>query len=415
MSANNVALIGSKGAGKSTTLLETYYLAVSKGIKAIYMDLTCERDSCYDYHSGEGLGFYFFVDNAQLLRRKQMTGISGMLSQGKVCLAFSSSFVDRGNAQLNCPVETVHTYRFVPFTDEEINQYICNNCPGRSYIGKTTLPIVVKECLVGEQSYDDVVSSMVEHVFIRLCTSFGQELSAIFKYLYSFLHIGNKLNTSSISKLIKCGLVYKKADGNYELVFERKHVHLTLCSTARAQHDLFMKFNIGGAEELQFSECCHRGQISAVCRGRCFTINGKSRKQSTLTINCNEFLEQDCIGDVVTVSLSAATCCVIKLAKNHPAIDFIIYESKGPVRTKVLYFIQVSASRYQDRTKKLSAVTDFNSDLSGSPYKYYKDMFGVTTAEVYYIYSSPTAIPVNDSFSTSRKDKDCVYFHQLEW
>ncbi len=62
--------------------------------------------------------------------------------------------------------------------------------------------------------------------------------------------------------------------------------------------------------------------------------------------------------------------------RNHPAIDFIIYGSTGPVGTRVLYFIQVSSSSYQNRNKKLSAVTDLSRDLGNeSPYKYYEVCF----------------------------------------
>ena len=408
------SFLGCKGAGKSTTLVETYYLARSKGMNAIYMDLACEQDS--DYHNCTGVGVYFFVDNAQLLRRKEMIAITAMLRQGNTCLAFSSTVFkissalqDRGDSTFNCPVQTLKCYEFVPFTDLEVQNYIDSNCPGETYSGKTTLPVVVKTCLLGGRTYDYVMGRMLNHMFVKLFGStVGDDEATLLKLIYTFLHIGNQMSRMSRLKLVSIGLLFDKADDNSELVFERKYIHEKLC-----QHAHFMKFDIGGAEELQFSDCCHRGQITAVCRGNCYTITGKTPQKSTLTITCTEFLVQNHIHERVTVS-SGPTCCLIKLAINHPAIDFIIYESKGPVGTRVLYFIQVSASNYQNRVKKLSAVTDLSSELGNeSPYKYYRAMFKVNSAEVFYIYSSPTPVPLTAAFSTDKRDKNRVYFHQL--
>ena len=371
-----------------------------------------EQDS--NYCNCSGVGVYFFVDNAQLLRRNRMIAIAPMVRQGNACLAFSSTLLkisslaieNRGNSRLNCPVETFKCYDFVPFTDLEVQNYIRSNCPGKTYSEKTTLPVVVKTCLLGGRTYDAVMAEMLTHMFIRLFGgTIGDEEAKILKSLYSFLHMGNQMSRMSRYDLISCGFLFDKADGNSELVFERKYIYNKLCQTA-----LFMKFDIGGAEEVQFSDCCHRGQITAVCRGNCYTITGKTPKKSTLTITCTEFLQQNHIHDRVTVS-SGPTCCLIKLAINHPAIDFIIYESKGPVGTRVLYFIQVSASNYQNRTKKLSAVTDLSSELGNeSPYKYYRAMFQVNSAD-----SSPTPVPLNAAFSTDKRDKNSVYFHQLEY
>lgn len=110
--------------------------------------------------------------------------------------------------------------------------------------------------------------------------------------------------------------------------------------------------------------------------------------------------------------MTSPSCCLIKLAQNHPGIDFIIYEDKGPVSTKVLYFIQVSSQQYQNRTKKLKAVSEPSSTLGEmSPYVYYRNAFGMgLSAEVFYIYSSPVQVPINDKFSTSKKDQNSVYF-----
>ena len=93
----------------------------------------------------------------------------------------------------------------------------------------------------------------------------------------------------SRNNLISSGLLFHKADGNCELVYERKYIVGKLYETAKAHHALFSKFDIGGADELQFSDCCHRGQISAVCRGDCFTITGKTKKSLFLLLPALNF------------------------------------------------------------------------------------------------------------------------------
>lgn len=77
---------------------------------------------------------------------------------------------------------------------------------------------------------------------------------------------------------------------------------------------------------------------------------------------------------------------LIKLARSHPAIDFIIYGSEGPVSTRTLYSVQVSSSPYQSRPKdkKLSAVENVYDTVSNvSIYNYYHSMFGFRGTSVF--------------------------------
>ena len=204
-----------------------------------------------------------------------------------------------------------------------------------------------------------------------------------------------------------------KPSGGYELVYERSFVYSQLCETAKNNRALFSKYDLGGAEELQFSDCCQRGTITAKCLGTCYTIKGRSVKPSTLQITCANFCEQGTIGGPIAVP-NEPTCCLIKLAPRHPAIDFIIYKSDGGVQTRVVYFIQVSSSTYQHRQKKFGSVTEPYSDLEDkSPYEFYKKMFNMTSSEVYYIYSTPSPLPSNADFTRCKADKNRVYFHQL--
>ena len=76
----------------------------------------------------------------------------------------------------------------------------------------------------------------------------------------------------------------------------------------------------------------------------------------------------------VLVNLHIQTCVLIKLARSHPSIDFIIYQSDGPIHTRRPYFVQVSSSPYQSRPKekKISAVENKFGVLSDvSVYSHY--------------------------------------------
>ena len=223
------------------------------------------------------------------------------------------------------------------------------------------------------------------------------------------------MDEHAIHYLKVSGLLFKNADNCHKLVHERRFVFSMLCEESKANRHLFSKHNIGGAEELYFSDCFRRGTINAVCRGSGCTIKGRTQKPRTLSITCNKFVEQSTIGGNISVSLSDCTCCLVKLAHNHPAFDFIIYESNGSAGSKVLYFVQVSAQKYQHRGTKLKAVLEQSSDLDNqSPYTYYKKLFNMpsSSSEIFYIFSTSTPIPQTDVL-TDKNDKNKIYFHHL--
>ncbi len=74
-------------------------------------------------------------------------------------------------------------------------------------------------------------------------------------------------------------------------------------------------------------------------------LKGRKAKQNSIKITCSAFTVQQQIGDLVAVSENETT--LIKLAHNHFAIDFLIYQLQGSAVSRVLYFVQVSAKRYQ--------------------------------------------------------------------
>ncbi len=229
----------------------------------------------------------------------------------------------------------------------------------------------------------------------------------LLRLLYSFFHLSGNMNERSLLQLQYSGLIWRNREGQVCPAYERRFLFDQVCETAETHHALFSRYDLGGAEELGFSDCCRSGAIRIVCRGIGRTINGKKELQKSYEIQCKE---QSIIGNPVEIDLSTRTCVLIKLARSHPAIDFIIYQSEGPVATRTLYFVQVSSSPYQARPKerKLSAVNNVYDTVSNvSVYNYYHSMFAIRGASVFYVYSSPVNIP---SFTTVQ---NCVYFHKL--
>ncbi len=281
-------------------------------------------------------------------------------------------------------------------------------------------------CQIGYMKTRPSMDDLVNHIFLKLVDGLEKpgestEPVAILRLLYSYLHASESMEACYLLQLINSGLVYHKgvnpelASADCELVHERQFVFKQLCQTAESHRVLFSRYDLGGAQELLFSDCCQRGQISATCFGTCRTISGRAVKPANLYITCINFCEQVTIGAPVQLP-TGPTCCLIKLAPNHPAIDFIIYKNEGGVRTRVLYFIQISAQTYQSRQKKFDAVLKlFDSLGKDSPYKFYRNMFNMNrSTEVYYIYSTPAPLPSDAAFTNCKKDKDRVYFHKLD-
>lgn len=143
-----VACTGSKGAGKSTTVVAAHNLAHANGKKAVYIDL--KRCNDVDYKNCSGAGCYFFIDNAQKL--KHFVNIPGLLVEGKVCLTFSSSVMeDSGNSLLNCPIPIWKRLAFTPFNARELQEYLPT---GKAYHHVTTLPYIVSRCVQCDMSYN---------------------------------------------------------------------------------------------------------------------------------------------------------------------------------------------------------------------------------------------------------------------
>ena len=66
MEKYNCAFLGPKGTGKTTTLIQAYHTAIQLGLKAYYFDCS---DNDRKFKGVSGIDCYFFIDNAQNLRK----------------------------------------------------------------------------------------------------------------------------------------------------------------------------------------------------------------------------------------------------------------------------------------------------------------------------------------------------------
>ena len=416
-----VAFFGPKGSGKSTTLLEAYYHGIARDKTCRYVDLAMCSDEIFSGFNGRGV--YFFVDNAQLMRRNNMTNILRLLREGKGCIAFSSTLhKDGGCSMLACRLTISHEFQFTPFTDTELKQYLVKmGQTETAYKHSTKIPYVVYKCIHCECKYENVLIDLIRYIFDVLVSCLGSSQTSqaqeVLSSLYGFLHAGEQLPTPTLRRLCSAGFLVEQ-ESSYELVHERSILLSMLREAAKKHFALFSQYDIGGAEELLFSDCCRRGPITVVCRGtKPYTIRGRKVQTSSITIKCDQFLTQRAIGDCDFMrQLKSPTCCLVKLAQRHPAIDFIIYETKGASRTRVLYFIQVSAQAYQERETKLDAVNrPYDTLRAKPPYEFYRDAFNMgNSSNIFYIYSSSVPIPLDSEFSKNKTEQNAVYFHQLD-
>jgi hypothetical protein len=168
-----------------------------------------------------------------------------------------------------------------PFTDDEVRLYITKNCPGETYTEKTTLPLVIQRVLFNGELYQAVVVDLAYYIMDKLLDSLQSTgKSDTLKLLYSYFHLSNSMHMADLLRLRNCGLVYCRSpelrSEDLELVFERRIIFNLLLHTAAENVALFSRYDIGGAHELLFSDCCRRGEIRATCLGASFATRSVS-------------------------------------------------------------------------------------------------------------------------------------------
>ena len=169
---------------------------------------------------------------------------------------------------------------------------------------------------------------MVYHIFQKLkdTLDLGMERSKT-SFSSLLLICGGSISPVNWAILADSGLVYKR-DGMCHLVYDWNINFHHICPVVESSYEVLSKYSLGGATEIRFSNDCQSGTIEAKCFGSCYTVTGTIRKQSVLHITCSDYWQQSNIGEAVTVA-NGPMCCLIKLALNHLAIDFMILENRG--------------------------------------------------------------------------------------
>ena len=80
------------------------------------------------------------------------------------------------SSKFNCPIWPDVDKYFVPFTDNEVQEFITNrNCPIKEYRERTTLPLIVKDVLIARKPYDAALDDLYAQM------KYGSSIH-IFKY-----------------------------------------------------------------------------------------------------------------------------------------------------------------------------------------------------------------------------------------
>ena len=174
-----------------------------------------------------------------------------------------------------------------------------------------------------------------------------------------------------------------------------KFINPLLLESAR-EYRFFVK--VQQAESVQAS--CFGDKPSACC-----SVKGKSR---TLELKCNKQYLQTSFGNVPTETDMSNSCTVIKLARSHVAVDFLIVVDSGAHSRRQLYFVQVSSVKYHQRNKekRYIAISNTSAQLSNkSPLDFYSVKLSVQTTNCYFVYATLEMPP-----QYSDTDANHVYF-----
>ena len=164
----------------------------------------------------------------------------------------SNTYGSDGLSHLNCPLPIKEIFRFVPFTQSELDSYVQKNCEGKLFNYATTLPMVVRRCLLHKQPYKKIICEYLDQILCRILKGLqgaDPNEAETLEYLYSFFHLDASLEGTGRTRLLYRGLVYYKKDKTLDLVVERSLLFNWLCSIAKGNHQLL---EIEGAEELKF-------------------------------------------------------------------------------------------------------------------------------------------------------------------
>ena len=392
--------IGPSSSGKSTTLKKLYRKYRKKeNSHAIYIDVSlcaqpqleamktlCEANCPAD--------IYCFVDNAQKLvgSLSMCVSIRGfLLAKSKaMCFAFSPVGITKdGLAVHKFPFQCTHKVFFTPYTEAELAKYIAvkgiTPSPDQVIQLKTsTLPRIVYTVLSSTRKVNiaDELFVPFASIMISLTSRNTERLSQSLQE--TFVSAIMSGCTDKHHMLLYCGLVYENERQELKFVYPFDLMITYLQSTIANTYKLMLSFDIGSAMEFLFFATVLSHGFDIVCKGlKPQPVNdARNSRKKTMHIQCTKMCSQE----EIPHGIQSECVLLVKLMKRHAAIDFLIFQNHACPESKKLFFIQVSALKYQSRNskKRISSVRNKCKDTNNqSPLEYFSAMCGVNQRECY--------------------------------
>lgn len=400
----NVLFLGPKGCGKSTTLVHIAKKMKDDGHLTFFIDMGLLEKNIVDSYQ-EMQGSYVFVDNAQYLATmwdsEQVRKMKGIISrQCAVCYVFSPTIRNKARGS------TIHSvdirapkkiFYFTPFEKDELQRYIEEVGVGKSHSADdmvSRIPAIVASVLSGDAKGGRVqLISLFAHIMRKIKEERACEVAhALFK-----LVVYGTINISEVSsvELVESGLCYYDSDYKVHLAYPDNIVLQSLQKDMENWIALFADFAKRTALEFKFRVMAYKGFIAVTLDQNAINIPP-----------ADKFLFQSKRGEVLPSA--EGECVLIKLSENHVAVDFLILDATEiGVSSKKLFFVQVSAMKYQDSPKgrKFDAVHAPSLHTNGeTPWDYYTSR--LSAEKSYYVYASPAE-------SSFHKDREHVYLIDL--
>ena len=410
---------GPSGTGKSTTLNQLYkrMQSADQHVRAHYVNAR--------FHDKLGVpanGAYIFVDEAQCLKENKTLCVD--IEGGEAyCLAFSPVIsTNAGDATSDCPFRYTEVYNFRPYSEREVTELetkanVNKECIKEARkVGVLFIPRMLNQC----KNCSDVrrwinreISNLLSKLRGRLTSEDYQDgLCAVLLKAA----MGDTLNEVEEGCAIDSGFFYVDESDDVHLVYPRPFMVRHLYKTILSIHSLMKGFNTGMAFEflvyaklqIDGSEIrCMGDNPSSLAESadRSSHVNARPRFQIG---QCDECINQSHFDELKP----SKSWCLVKLRKEHYAVDFLVIGDPHGTASKKLFFVQASVQKYQDRTeRKLSSVYDEID--GGSVLHFYSQKLDIRPNQCFYVYACPE-IPEDKRFSRQSMDQNKVYFLQVK-
>ena len=417
-----MSFLGPHGSGKTTTLQKLFCTARERGKEAFYFDCETYTKTPPSLRLANKI---CFIDNAQILR-DECKSIAEFAADGmSFCLAFSPVLTDKkGNAMERCPLKAILECNFTPFTENEFDSFVSKTSFEGSELIKEVgifLPRLIKYVAQSKCQEKLVVEDKASSLIIHCCRKITYLGSAdALQYQQAFLSYFTTpqvdLTSNQRARLLESGLFFReqvKVFCAYPHRFVLRECYLLICH----QFKLLWEYDKGASLEFLFAITLMQKdkKVVAKCKGSiptCLSKKATTAHSESFDLRATKYLLQThpaCLPH----GWDSTGVILIKLVQKHPAVDFLVINNWG-ASSKRLFFVQVSAKKYQERSKekRCSAVEKtFKKDTNfalQSPLLTYSKFTSIPFNRCYYVYASPEV-------DLDKKDPDIntVYFCKL--